>query len=189
MLRLTIRTNKLILRRLASSENNNKTSETLQYYAKTGGSCLFKSGVVLWLAFFPATQAVSYFGGASVITNTLLKYDLTRPVIEKSRKLGREKVPRWLGERFIEVFITGFSLYFCLKPVRYSMWFYLTQRCIKTNQSAIMMVSRRELLRKSKQRFNTGYGYFKRKNRITFKKTKTKEVGEEETLVKKRIKS
>ena len=134
MLRLTINPKQLVFfrRSLTSTKNSSlsitpvKTSDTLQYYAKTGGSCLAKSGIALWLVFFPATQLFSYCGGASVLTNSLLKYDLTKSIVEKSRKLGRENVPSFLGERFIEIFITGFSLYFLLKPVRYSLWFYAT---------------------------------------------------------------
>ena len=37
-----------------------------------------------------------------------------------------------------------------------------------------MLASRKELVKKSQQRFKVGYGYFKRKNsKITFKKSKT----------------
>jgi len=200
MLRLTINPNRLIfLKRSLTSTNNSfsqtpvqtSTKTTLQYYAKTGGSCLAKSGIALWLVFFPATQLFSYCGGASVLTNSLLKYDLTKSVVEKSRKLGRENVPSFLGERFIEVFITGFSLYFLLKPVRYSLWFYLTKNCINNKQTAAMLASRKELMKKSQQRFKVGYGYFKRKNsKITFKsKTKSKTSIENEKMPQKRISS
>jgi len=188
MLRLTVKTKKLILHRLIS--NNNRTNKPYQDYAKTGSTCLIKSGIVLWLVFFPATQAVSYFGGASIITNSFIKYDWAKSVIEKSREIGRKNVPSWLGERFIEVFITGFSLYFCLKPIRYSMWIYLTQKCVKNNQTAAMLSSRKEVLRKSKQRLNIGYGYFQRKNKLPFQKSKTKELNiEEKNPTKQRIKS
>merc|ERR1711941_64886 len=161
MLRVT---NKIInssVRRAANSDSTS-SANVLKYYAKTGGKCLALSGAAIWLFFFPATQTVSYFGGATLITDKLIKYDVTRGFVEKSRKLGREQAPSFLGERFLEVFITGFSLYFCLKPVRYPLWFYLTRKCIQHKQDAAMKLARQELIRKKRQKFKVGHGYIKK---------------------------
>merc|ERR1712183_337805 len=84
----------------------------------------------------------SYFGGATLITDKLQKYEFTRG--------------------FVEVFITGFSLYFCLKPVRYPLWFYLTRKCIQHKQDSAMKLARQELIRKKRQKFKIGHGYIKK---------------------------
>ena len=120
-----------------------QSSKPLQFYAREGGACVFWSGVALWITFFPATQALSYFGGAQYFIDALSRYEYGEKFVGKARSAAGGAVT-WMNKYIsagfitqdgIEIFILGFIVYFCLKPVRYPLWAVMTRQCMRWKQT------------------------------------------------------
>jgi len=123
-------------------QNTKQANKPVQFYAKHGASCVFFSGVAVWSLFFPATQALSYFGGAEYFIDWLSSYHYGAKFVEAANSASSgtvQLINRYISDQYItqqgiERFVLGFVVYFCLKPVRYPLWAYITRVCIKRKQ-------------------------------------------------------
>ena len=122
-----------------------KPSPKTKQAASSTAACTFQSGVFLLFIFHPLCFLAAKCGLADRPIKYIESFEYGKKVVASTRETIREQVSNirkysdkiTIEDKTFEHVGIGLLLYFCLKPVRYSLWAKLTHRCWKAKQAGL----------------------------------------------------
>ena len=128
-----------VLKPIIRFQSTKPSKQDLSFYLKHASSCVITSGVFIFVTFLSGTVFISYKGGCETIFKTAEKYDSANWLIKKGRTAVNDTIQKiglsnYFKAENVEIFALGYLLYFCLKPVRYPLWFWMIQRCARNKR-------------------------------------------------------
>lgn len=135
-----------------SKEIKKPEKQDIKYYLQTSSSCVFYTGAVIFVVFLSSCITLSFQGFTQNLLKKLDEFDkktVNLNILEHGRKYASSAsnsickyTPLKPTPETIENITSGYILYFCLKPLRYPLWFYMIRRCIKNKQMKGLLPSK-----------------------------------------------